>query len=303
MKITLLLFLLTGSVSLQLCAQTDPLFNQYQFNQSMFNPAYTGTYNVFNGTLISRAQWAGIKGSPQTTTFNASTAFFKDQLGAGLIVINDRIGISNNSDIQANFAYKLTFLHSHLSFGMQAGIVNYRYDYSNLTLETDDQVLTQRQRPNFSKPTIGAGMFYRADKYYLGISIPRLLDVSIQDDVTTNKIYKKQLYLSGGVVIDKFEGIKLKSTVLAMIQDSDRSYVDISASILLAEIIWAGIGTRNFTTYGANVMLELSNKFRIGYYYELPSSSLLGSTFGTNEVMLSADLEILKNHRALRRYF
>ncbi len=299
-----IIFLLAALIaSAEVAAQSDPVFNQYQFNQSMFNAAYVGTFNVFNATLMSRAQWSGIKGSPITTTFNATTSFLNDQLGAGLVVVNDRLGISNNSDIQAALSYKIKLLHSQLSFGMQAGVVNYRYDYNNLDLETADQLLTQQQRPNFVKPTVGAGMFYRADKYYIGISVPRLLEVTVQDGGTSNTIYKRQLYISAGTIIDRFQGIKLKTTALVMLQSGTQSYIDIGASVLLAEMAWIGVSTRNFQSFGANAMLEVSNKFRIGYYYELPSNSLRGSTFGTNELLLSADLEMFKTQRALRRYF
>lgn len=283
-------------------AQTDPLFNQYLFNQNMINPAYTGTYNVFNGTVMSRAQWAGIKGSPVTTTLNATTSFLNETLGAGLLVVNDRLGINNNTDLQGSFAYKIKFLHSRLSFGMQGGVVSYRYNYNNLNLETADPTLTQQVRPNFTKPTVGAGVFYRADKFYAGISIPRLLNVTVKDGNTTNTIYKRQMYLSVGGILDKFETIKLKGTALVKVLDKNQ-YVDLTASILLAETIWAGIGTRNFKTFGVNGQLEISNKFRVGYYYELPSKGLFGSTFGTHEIFLSADLEIFERHTALRRYF
>lgn len=254
---------------------------------------------------MTRAQWAGIKGSPLTTTVNASTSLLRERLGAGLLIVNDRIGINNNSDIQASVSYKLKFLHSGLSFGMQGGVVTYQYNYNNLNLEpnANDPLLTQQQRPNFTKPTIGAGLFYRADRFYLGASIPRLMNVSVEDGDASTTIYKRQLYLSGGVLFDQLEAIKLKMSLLVKVLDKNQSYLDFNTSVLLAETIWAGVSVRNFKTIGFNGILEISNKFRVGYYYELPSKSLFGSTFGTHEFMLSADLEILRGHRALRRYF
>lgn len=296
---TLVLFYVKGFT------QTDPLYNQYLFNQNMINPAYTGTYAIFNGTIMTRAQWAGIKGSPLTTTVSASTSFLREHLGTGILIVNDRIGINNNSDVQGAVSYKLKFLHSGLSFGMQGGVVTYQYNYNQLNLEpnANDPLLTQQQRPNFTKPTVGAGLFYRADRFYLGASIPRLMNVSVQDGNASTTIYKRQLYLSGGVLFDQFEAIKLKTSLLVKVLDKNQSYFDFNTSVLLAETIWAGVSVRNFKTIGANGILEISNKFRVGYYYEFPSKTLLGSTFGTHEFMLSADLEIFNGHRALRRYF
>ncbi|MEJ0033420.1 MAG: PorP/SprF family type IX secretion system membrane protein [Bacteroidota bacterium] len=167
MKFTLALSLiLTATISA--FSQQDPLYNLYLFNQAMINPAYNGTYNLTSVTAISRSQWTGIEGAPVTNMLNANTSFRNERLGAGMLVVDDRLGVNNNLEAQAAFSYKLKFKYSQLSFGLQGGIVNYKYNYDQLHLETVDQTLTQDHMPNFTKPTIGAGVFYRSEKYYVG---------------------------------------------------------------------------------------------------------------------------------------
>ena len=283
--------------------QQDPLYNLYQFNQNMINPAYTGTYNVTNATFITRAQWVGIDGSPITHTLNATTSFMRERLGAGMLVVNDRLGVNNNFELQGSFAYKLKFLYSRLSFGMQAGLISYQYNYNKLNLDVVDPTLTANMQPNITRPTIGAGVYYRNERFFAGISMPRMLDVKVEDGVVASTRYKRHLYLSGGMIIDKIQSIKIKPSVLVKMIPGETVSVDLNASVLFLEVLWGGITVRNFNSIRLNAQMEISNKLRFGYMFEMPTSKLTGLAKGTHELMLSVDLEIFREQMALRRYF
>ena len=101
--ITCFLFMIA---SFGLKAQQDPLYNLYSFNQFMINPAYAGIYNNFNANLITRKQWAGIDGSPLTNMLSFHSSI-SDRFGGGLLLINDRLGVNNNTEGQLSFSYKL----------------------------------------------------------------------------------------------------------------------------------------------------------------------------------------------------
>lgn len=302
MKFTLTLALVLIS-TLSVLSQQDPLYNLYLFNQGMINPAYNGTYNAANATLISRAQWTGIDGAPVTNTLNASSSFLNEKLGAGLLIVNDRLGVNNNFEATASFAYHLKFQDSRLSFGMQGGVISYKYDYDELNLEVVDQTLTQEHMPNFTKPTVGAGVFYRGERYFAGLSVPRLLNVEVVDGVTTSTRYKRHLYLSGGFIISRFDQIKIKPSALLRIAANQPAVFDTNVSVLFLETLWAGVQLRNFQSLGFNAQLQVKHKFRFGYAYELPTNSLFGSARGTHELMLSIDMELSDTQFALRRYF
>jgi type IX secretion system PorP/SprF family membrane protein len=297
-----LLLLLATVFVFQASAQNDPLYGQYLFNQAMINPAYSGIHNVVNATLLSRAQWAGIDGAPLTNTLSVSSSFMQDKLGGGLLLINDRLGINTTTEISASFNYKIKFENSKLSYGLQGGVVNYWYDYSKLNLEVVDQKITQPTE-NFSKPTIGAGIFYMHDKFYAGISIPRFMDVTVQDGVSSSTRYKRHIYLSGGYIFDKNEKLKIKPSVLVRMVENTSTSVDFNLQVLLAEVLWTGVMTRNFNSIGLNSQLELKNKLRVGYLFELPTNKLSANSFGTHEIMVSIDLEFFERQVALRRYF
>jgi type IX secretion system PorP/SprF family membrane protein len=302
MKIKLL-SILFFVVTVSAFAQQDPLYNLYMFNQAMINPAYNGIYNATNATFISRAQWTGINGAPVTNTLNANTSFMNERLGAGLLVVNDRLGVNNNFEAQAAISYKLKLGEDRLSFGLQGGVINYTYDYTDLNLEVVDVNLTQQHMPNFSKPTMGFGMFYKSANYFAGLSIPRLMNVNIEDGVMNSTRYKRHVYLSGGFLISKYENIKIKPSVLLRVVEGGPTALDTNVSVLFLETLWAGVSIRNFQALSLNAQLEIKNSFRIGYGFELPTNSLYGTAKGTHELMLSIDFEVGRSQYALRRYF
>jgi len=99
-------------------AQTDPLYAQYLNNPLLINPAYTGLNNNFNGSVTYRKQWAGFDGSPTTFNVNGHTSLFDNRMGAGLLILKDRIGASSNTEVHATYAYRLDLDGKFFSFGL-----------------------------------------------------------------------------------------------------------------------------------------------------------------------------------------
>lgn len=283
-------------------AQNDPLYNQYLFNQAMVNPAYNGINNVFNATVLSRLQWAGIDGAPRTNILSLSSSFLNDRLGGGLLVVNDQLGVNTTSEVNFAINYRLKFLHSKLSFGMQGGLVRYRYDYLKLNTEMVDPAIVQ-MRENYSSPNLGAGIFYKARQYYVGISVPRFFDVAINDGVATSTRYRRHLYVSGGYVFERFQGMKFKPSFLLRAVNREVLSLDLNMQVLLLEVLWTGIVFRNLDSIGLNSQIEIAEKLRAGYLFELPLGRLGSNSFGTHEFMVSMDVDIFKNQVAFRRHF
>lgn len=283
--------------------QQDPLYNQYMFNQSMINPAYTGVNDVFNVTAITRYQWVGLEGAPETYTLNVSTSLLNNKLGAGIILVSDKYGVNINTQAQAQLAYRIDLLNGKsLSFGMQTGYFNYRYDYGNLLLEQDDQALILVD-DNVSTVNFGAGIYYRTNQYYLGISVPQMLNTEAQDQNGTSTIYQRHFYVSAGYIFDQLIAIKFKPSVLLKIVEGQPISVDLNASVLLMETLWVGATIRNFNAAGVNGQFEINDQIRLGYSFETPLTSLSNNAFGSHELMVSFDLEIFNNHALGRRYF
>jgi len=170
-------------------AQYDPLYNQYVFNQMLINPAYAGAFDNASVTFMSRAQWLGIEGAPFTNSLTAHTSIFNNKGGAGIYILNDQFGVSNNTEVFATFSYKVDFGNSRLAAGVQGGYIQYNYNYADLRMEFVDDPSFIPLDENFARPNFGMGLLYYSEYYYVGVSIPRILNVEVNDGVSEALLY------------------------------------------------------------------------------------------------------------------
>ncbi|WP_296621776.1 type IX secretion system membrane protein PorP/SprF [Marivirga sp.] len=298
----LLFFVLVFPLGLH--AQLDPLYNQYFFNQAMINPAYTGVNDVFNATAISRTQWAGIDGAPTTNTLNVTSSVFKNKVGVGATVLYDTYGINSNTEFNLAYSYKIsTATGDVFSMGIQAGFVNFNYNYDRLTLQYVDDVALSGAQQNITEENIGVGFWYMSKDYYVGLSVPRMLDVRVNDGGIESTRYRRHYYLSAGYVFDQLFALKFKPSILLMYMDKDNYALDLNASFLLNEAIWLGASFRNFGTIGLNTQMKVGETLKLGYAFELPVNNTALTGFGTHSLMVSLDLELLSRHGMGRRFF
>lgn len=289
--------------SFTVSGQQDPLYNQYQFNQLMINPAYAGIYRRLSVGLISRVQWAGVEGAPVTNTLTANTSLRRGQMGTGLTIVYDRFGVSENTEAQAAYSYILDLGFGKLSMGLQGGMISYKYNYLDLNLEyVDDPDLTPGTE-SFTKPNFGTGIMLLTDRYFIGASVPRILNIEIEDGATSSTRYRKHYYLSGGVIVVPGPFLKLKFTSLLRYVDGNPLSADFTASALINEAIWAGFTFRNLNGVGIYGLFEISDKVRAGYTFELPTTNLVRSNFGTHEISISIDFDVFDGQQLTRRYF
>jgi type IX secretion system PorP/SprF family membrane protein len=300
MNKTLPIFLIVWLAGcLNLAAQQDPLYSQYLNNPMVLNPAYAGINDNLNLSVAYRHQWAGFDGNPTTFNFNGHISLLENRLGAGLLVVRDQIGSVANTEIQAAFAYKLKLDDKILSFGMQAGMVNFRSNVDKINpFDQNDPVFLANE--NVTKPNVGAGMILRSDRYLLGLSVPRLLGTTI--DVTDSngsqelELYKQHFYFFGSYVIFLNENIRLKPATLLRAVGGSPLSVDLNFNLVLNERHSAGLFTRNFNSYGIILQTNFSDKYRLGYTFELPTNRSVGTQFNTHELFLGMKLSVFDFH-------
>src|SRR5687767_3864724 len=105
---------------LSVLAQQDALYNEYMFNHFVINPAYSGVKDALSVTAFHRSQWVGFSGAPQTESLSAYSPFGRSgKAGAGLQVLNDRIGSFNTTGAFGSCSYKIRVGGGKLSFGLR----------------------------------------------------------------------------------------------------------------------------------------------------------------------------------------
>src|SRR5258706_14314308 len=154
-------------------AQQDPLYSQYINNPFVLTPAYAGLTNNLNASVSFRQQWAGFEGSPKTINANGHISLLDNKMGAGLMFISDKIGYSTTNEVLGSYSYRIRVTENKiLSFGLQAGMVNYQLDNNKLNPQDKTDPLFPQGTISESKPSFGAGVILKNDRCFVGLSVP-----------------------------------------------------------------------------------------------------------------------------------
>lgn len=286
----------------QVNAQLDPLYAQYHFNQYMINPAYAGIYKNITVAANSRAQWFGLEGFPVTNTMIATTNIGNSG-GLGVRVMNDRIGIRSANEFIASGAY---YIRSHLTtigFGLQGGVTQVNNDLSRLESEVLDDPVLDDFIPQYSFPNFGFGVVLQRFDYFIGFSIPRILSEDAPEPIfEDNGRYQRHYYLSGGLRFTSFRSYDTKVQTLIRVLE-DKVSVDVSGTYFLTSDIWVGAMVRDFSSFSFFGLLEIKDKYRIGYTVELPTNNLITTNFGTHEITFSYTITPFEGQLFEDRFF
>ena len=303
-KIRLMLCFCLLFVGNSLKAQQEPMYSQYMFNMLHINPAYAGNRAVDNITTLYRKQWVAIEGAPTTASLSWDRRQEGSNVGYGLQIYNDQLGIESTSGVQAFYSYRIPFEKSFLSFGLSGGVLNYRAAFSQTSTTQSGDPLFQDD-VNGWLPTIGFGILYATENWYAGLSVPALLETKINADnqqVTTGA--NNHYFLTGGYIFDVSEMLKLKPSILLKAVRGAPFEYDINLNAWIQNIMGLGVSYRTGDAIVAMFELQIFPEFRLGYAYDYTISNLKPYSKGTHELMLRYEFGNKKNQRVLSpRYY
>jgi len=220
-KYNFILVVITLFSSSSAVAQQLPQFTQYQFNTISINPAYAGSRGTLNFTGLHRSQWVGLEGAPETQTASIHSPLRNEKVGLGLSVVNDHLGFENFFYVYGDFSYSIQIgPRTKLAFGLKAGLTFFNLDQELLT---DPTVVPDSFFNEFSNrviPNFGAGIYWHSDRWYLGLSAPRILNNDLnetRDNVNADFVALERVnyFLTGGYVFDIGGTTKFKPSFLA----------------------------------------------------------------------------------------
>ena len=270
-------------------AQHPPMLSQYMFNGMIINPAYTGSRDALSATALYRHQWAGFQGAPRTQSFFLHSPLKNPTNNFGLAIINDRLGVSNHTQVYGTYAYRLDFEEKgRLSFGLQGGFSILKDRWSEVSTDQQGDNVFLADSPTFAVPRFGAGIYYDHRKWYLGAALPYLLDVKNSDYrlYTENSLQYRPLLVSGGVLIRLNPEVFLRPTFLVKYLPESPTEVDINLNLILKESIWIGASYRTGDAVVALLEYQINTQLRIGYAYDYSITDLRNYNSGSHEIML-----------------
>lgn len=288
-------------------AQQLPQFTQYMYNTISINPAYAGSREALSIVGLHRSQWVGFKGGPITQTLSIHTPLRNDRIGLGLSFIQDDLGPENFSYLYGDFSYSIpTGRNGKLAFGLKAGFTQYSLDSDFLNdpkVSEDDYFKGYRNR---WAPNMGVGLYYSTNRFYAGLSTPRILKTDKNKTDGYEALERLSYYLTLGCVIDLSKSIKFKPAGLIKVTNGAPASYDLTANFLFNEKFWLGGSYRineNTAAFGGLVDFQISRQLRIGYAYEKPISDIAAYTSGTHEILLIYEFKFLSSKLKSPRYF
>ncbi|MDR2058382.1 MAG: type IX secretion system membrane protein PorP/SprF [Dysgonamonadaceae bacterium] len=299
-------------------AQQAPQFSQYMFNGIYINPAYAGYKDVFYGHMVYRKQWAGIKGTPQTTMLSVDGNLSKGS-NIGFVYTNDRIGETYSNSFMVDYAYRIKIMEGgRLSFGLSAGMVHHGFDRSKfIDPETGEIDPEAQNAKNVWKPGFDAGLYFDMKNFYAGFSIMGL--VANKADSESFQVIRTDAnyFLTFGGIIPLNKSLKLLPSALLKTDLENPMTFDINALLMINDRLAVGGSYRKgvlwFSDVEENTMQKdaisliaevyVTEKIRLGMAYDFNLNKVMSGANGSFEVSLGYYFVKAKKKYVTPRYF
>jgi len=305
-------FLITTVVLLILTfkaiGQQDAMYTHYMFNTLAVNPAYAGSRDALTITALHRSQWVGFKGAPITQTLTMHSPVKKDNIGLGFSFINDKIGPLNTTSFYGDFAYRIrTGEKSTLSIGLKGGFNFIKASLNQLNLDQNNDASFQVS-DFLIAPNFGAGIYYSHERFYLGLSAPKLLENNYRRRVRNSTIAlreQRHYFFIAGAVFKLSKNVEFKPTTFVKFTEGAPIEADLTGSFILNKVLHIGAMYRTNDAFGAllgyNITDQLFMSYSFDWSYNLKTINYHG---GSHELMLRYDFiyEVKKKIRS-PRYF
>lgn len=285
-----LLFSLVALLGLAPCsAQHTPITTQYLFNGLLINPAYAGSREALTANLTCRQQWVGFEGAPQTGLLSLHSPVPSTKLSFGLMVAADRIGVSRQTAVMSNYAYRVRLGSGKLAFGLGAGLKMQHHAWSTVvtTDPGDEQFLADS--PRQMSPEFSGGVYWANKQYFVGLSLPVLPRTIVTADSTGNRgrlLEGGQPMLTAGTVFAATEGIKLKPSFLLRKASGASIQGDLNLNVIWRDRFWTGLSWRSNDALCLLLEFLPTQQLRLGYSYDMGLGRLAHHHQGLHEVMI-----------------
>ena len=282
---------------LSLSAQQDPQFSQYMFDKLSINPAYAGIANELCLTGFYRQQWSGFDGAPETIMVNGHMPISRINSGAGLTVYSDKLGQQDNTLFRGHFSYHLKNVGlGKLGIGASVGYLSSSLGNKWVALDgVEDDYAISSSATSDGTMDFSLGLYYHASNYYIGLSSTHLSEGQLKDmNITTARHY----YLMAGYTYSVSPSIDVIPSILVK-SDAASTQFDINVMGMYKNMLWLGVSYRADDAIAPmlgyrHALQGGRSAVRIGYSYDVTTSSLNNYSSGSHEIMLNYCMKLKK---------
>ena len=267
-------------------AQQDAYLSLYQFNMTLINPAYAGAEGMHVISMNSRNQWSNAEDSPKTTALSYSVAGGKN-VGLGISVVSDQIFIEKQTNITADFSYRLTLANDAALFlGIKAGGNSYSADPSQLRSYRPEIDPVKKPLNRFN-PNMGVGFYYQSSNYWFSGAMPRLFNAKRDGDVEIQSRDRIHTYLAAGAMFSFNDTFTLKPHLMYRKTKGIGAVTDLGIKAVYSSRFELGLSARTGSIFSLQALVIVNENFSLGYAYDTyGDDQLSGINFKAHEIAL-----------------
>ncbi|WP_262249669.1 PorP/SprF family type IX secretion system membrane protein [Parapedobacter soli] len=285
---TILTVMALGVGMTALHAQQPLTHTQYGQLRSVINPAASLMHMGGEVSVIGRRQWVGIDGAP--TVFWGSGHIGLQGAGAtaGINIRHESMAMEKLTEASAFFAKSVRISQSeYLGLSLNAGFSYMDGRFSQLD-PTDPAF---HEDVNETDALVGFGvMLYRPERYYVGLSLPRLMLGNLGVGGGDNRYNFRNLYhLTAGALFNLGADFQFRPSLLVTYSESLRPQAEASALFFVKRLFGIGLNARSYGELAGMAQFNFSG-FGLGYSYQFnpgnqPLNRRISNT--THEIGLS----------------
>jgi type IX secretion system PorP/SprF family membrane protein len=251
-----IILLLVGCASVSV-AQQEVLYYGYQLNPLAINPAVAGSRETFHLAAMFRSKLSGGRNTGNgaiTQSVALDGAIANGAVGLGFQAVNDRINfLGGATGLYGSVAYRFSLpALAKLAVGVQGGV-------SFLPFSTG----TGGGSFNQAQGSFGVGVYYRADRWFAGVSMPELLRGKLDFGLPLYAV-KRPLFVQVGTRLDVAEEMVLIPSVVITSMQNQPTGVDVNAKLWYQETFGLGASYRSKSGIAPEAYLQITAEVQVG---------------------------------------
>jgi len=291
----------------------DPIFSQFYANPLYLNPAMAGTQKCPRGILNYRNQWPALSGNFVTTSASYDQYVEAVSGGLGFYVMNDNAGRGtlNSFSINAIYSYQLTISDKvSMQAGFQAAYFQRSLDWSRLTF--GDQIDPRRgfiyqtqdtpRGGNVDNVDFSAGAVIFSETFYGGLAVHHLFEPNESLIVAEAPLERRYTVHAGANIPIKKDirgetDASISPNILYQRQ-FDFEQINIGLYAQKGPLIlgtWYRFGDAMIILVGVE-----TDRFKVGYSYDLTTSRLTTQTMGSHEISFALNFNCAPTKKKFR---
>ncbi len=238
---------------------------QYGELRAVVNPAASLLHMDGEVSVIGRRQWVGVDGAPTVFWGSGHLGFANFGATSGINLRHESLAVEKLTEASAFFAKSVRISETeYLGLSLNAGLSYLDGRFSQL----DPQDPAFREDVKETDALVGFGvMLYRPDKYYVGLSLPRLMLGSLGVDSDSRYNFRNLYHLTAGALFPLGTDFQFRPSVLVTYAESLRPQAEASAMFFVKRVFGVGLNVRSYGELAGMAQFNFGG-FGLGYSYQ-----------------------------------